>query len=90
MLQELERDLRALKRRMRTTPVPFPEPYHRQLGALKAQATLRYCAVAHARGRLHMQKCTRSHARLHLPPLPVFTLEDQAKLLADDTKRGAP
>jgi hypothetical protein len=84
MLIELERDIRALKLRMRKTPVPFPEPYHRQLGVLKAEATLHYCAVAHARGRLHLHKVTRAHARLGLPPMPSFTLADQAKLL------GAP
>ena len=77
----VENDLRALKTRMRSTPTPYPEPYHRQLSALKADATLKYVAVAHARGRLHMTKCTRAHARLGLPPMPVFTLEDQAKLL---------
>ena len=76
-----EPDIRALKERMRKTPLPWPEPYHRQLSTLKAQATLRYCAVAHARGRLHLQKLTRAHARLGLPPMPVFTLADQAKLL---------
>ncbi|MBL8955999.1 MAG: hypothetical protein JNK82_34815 [Myxococcaceae bacterium] len=77
----LENDLRALKARMRSTPLPWPEPWHHQHSALKAQATLIYCARAHARGKLHLSKCTRAHARLGLPPMPVFTLDDQAKLL---------
>ncbi len=77
----LEDDLRALKARMRSTPLPWPEPYHHRLSALKAQATLGYCAKAHARGKLHLQKLTRAHARLGLPPMPAFTVADQAKLL---------
>jgi hypothetical protein len=77
----LKPDLRALKARMKKTPLPWPEPYHRQLALLKTQATLECCARAHARGKLHMSKCTRAHARLGLPPMPVFTLADQAQLL---------
>ncbi len=81
----IELEIRALKREIRSTPTP--RIAQRALIQKKAEATILYATIAHGRGRLHLRKLVRRHAALGLPPLPVFTLEDQARLVAAHAPR---
>jgi hypothetical protein len=82
-VRSLEVQLRALKSEIRTTPLPWARDLWKELRSLKADATLLYAIRSHGRGRLHMKKVIRSHAPLGLPPMATFTLEDQARFIAD-------
>jgi hypothetical protein len=86
----LEEQIRAQKRTIRSSPVPWPENYAAELRRQKAQATLLYAIAAHGRGRLHLRRCTKSHAPLGLPPTEVMTLEEQGRLIGDRWKAFAP
>ncbi len=82
-LHRTEDSLRAVKREIRTTPPPWPRPLGKELRLLKARATLLCAIVAHARGHLHLRRCTRSHAHLGLPPLEEVTFEQQERFIGD-------
>ena len=82
-IRSIEPTIRAQKRLIRTSPVPWAENLARPLFILKARATLLYAIAAHSRGRLHLRKCLRSHARLGLPRMEVFTLDDQERFIGD-------
>jgi hypothetical protein len=82
-LRNIEDQIRAQKRLVRTTPTPWTTNLVRPLLALKAQATLLYAISAHRRGRLHLRRCVKSHAHLGLPLLERFTMDDQAKFIGD-------
>ena len=92
-IREIAAQLREQKQKIRSTPLPWERNLWADLRRSKARATL-LCAIrAHARGRLHMQTCTRSHAHLGLPQIVRFTLEQQACFIGDrwrEFARGAP
>lgn len=82
-LREVAAQLREQKEEIRATPLPWDRNLWAELRRSKAWATL-LCAIrAHARGRLHMRTCTRSHAHLGLPQIERFTLERQARFIGD-------
>jgi hypothetical protein len=82
-LRNLQDQLRAQKRLVRTTPTPWTTNLVRPLLALKAQATLLCAIQAHRRGRLHLRRCVKSHAHLGLPRLEALTLDDQARFIGE-------
>ena len=88
-VHRLEARIRTLKNELRTAHPPDRELWL-SLFAAKAEATLLYAIRAHSRGRLHLSKVIRRHAPLGLPPMPAFTLEDQARLIGDRWKAYAP
>jgi hypothetical protein len=82
-IRSVEEQLRAQKRLVRTTPVPWTTNLVRPLLAMKARATLLYAITAQRRGRLHLRRCVKSHAHLGLPALEQLTLDDQARFIGD-------
>jgi hypothetical protein len=82
-IRAIEPTIRAQKRLIRTSPVPWTTNLARPLLVLKARATLLYAITAHGRGRLHLRKCGRSHAHLGLPTTEAFTLADQERFIGD-------
>ena len=85
-MHDHETRIRALKREIRSTPLPWERDIQRELRTLKANATLLYAIRAHARSRLHLTKVIRRHAPLGLPQMERFTIEDQARLIGDRWK----
>lgn len=80
-VRQIEAALMDLRPQMRVEK-PGRARYER-LFELKARATLLYAIRAHARGRLHLRKVTRSHGHLGLPQKEVFTLDDQERWIGE-------
>ena len=81
-VRKIEDEIRILKRELREARPAVREQWHALIFA-KARATMLYSTRAHARGRLHLRKVPRRHAPLGLPPMPAFTMEDQARLIGE-------
>jgi len=85
-MHDHETRIRALKKEIRSTPLPWERDMWCELRTLKASATLLYAIRAQSRARLHLTKVIRSHSPLGLPQMQRFTIEDQARLIADRWK----
>jgi hypothetical protein len=74
-------DFTEAYKRYRENRAPFDE-----FESLGLRMTVLCCILAHARGRLHVQKLTKRWARYAPPiggPIELLTVEDQARLIGD-------
>lgn len=58
-----------------------------ELDQLSAEMTVLCCILNHSKGRLHMNKLTKSHPYYNSLEIEEFTFEDQADLIKDHYKK---